>query len=197
MTLTTANIITVARLFIAPIFLVFMMSDAPWALTVAVLLFVVGAFSDWLDGWIARKLGEVTPQGEYLDPLADKVLTTAAFVVFTIRDIMPFWMLLVIILRDFGTTALRSIATDRGLAMKTSNGAKVKTFLQMCFIVYALSLVWLRGNAPSANLATEAGNLLYGDITYAAIFLITLFTMWTLVDYILTNRHLLRRGINH
>lgn len=197
MTLTTANIITVARLFIAPIFLVFMMSDAPWALTVAVLLFVVGAFSDWLDGWIARKLGEVTPQGEYLDPLADKVLTTAAFVVFTIRDIMPFWMLLVIILRDFGTTALRSIATDRGLAMKTSNGAKVKTFLQMCFIVYALSLLWLRGNAPTSDIATQAGHLLYGDITYAVILLITLFTLWTLVAYILSNRHLLRRGINN
>lgn len=197
MTLTTANIITVARLFIAPIFLVFMMSDAPWALTVAVLLFVVGAFSDWLDGWIARKLGEVTPQGEYLDPLADKVLTTAAFVVFTIRDIMPFWMLLVIILRDFGTTALRSIATDRGLAMKTSNGAKVKTFLQMCFIVYALSLLWLRGNAPTSDIATQSGHLLYGDITYAVILLITLFTLWTLVAYILSNRHLLRRGINN
>jgi len=191
-TFTIANIITLARLFIAPIFLVFALTDTAWAINVAAILFIVGAVSDYFDGLLARKYGEVTELGVYLDPLADKVLTTAAFVVFFVHDIMPLWMVIIIIIRDFGTTALRSLASAEGRPLVTSRSAKVKTFLQMAFIAYALVLMWAR-HMLGEPAASDAYRLLYSTPTYLAILGITLFTLWTAIEYVIDNRSMFHR----
>ena len=193
MTLTVANILTVSRLFLAPIFLVFALSDDPTGVTVAVILFGVAAITDWLDGFSARAYGQVTEQGEFLDPLADKVLTTSAFVAFYMLDIMPLWMVLVIIVRDFGITAMRSVADQRGTPMKTSWHAKVKTFLQMVVIVYVLGLLWFAQNLPNDQWgAVLPRELLYSNATYIPLLVLTLLTIWTAVEYAWTNRTLFR-----
>ena len=191
MTLTVANILTVSRLFLAPIFLVFALSDDATGVTVAAIIFAV---KDWLDGFSARAYGQVTEQGEFLDPLADKVLTTSAFVAFYMLDIMPLWMVLVIIIRDFGITVMRSVADQRGTPMKTSWHAKVKTFLQMLVIVYVLGLLWWSLNAPNDEKYPQlAHDILYSDLTYIPLLVLTLLTMWTAIEYVWTNRSLFRR----
>lgn len=196
MTLTTANIITLSRLFLAPIFLVFSLSESAIGVTVAVIIFAVAAASDWLDGAVARTYSEVTSYGAYLDPLADKVLTSSAFVAFFMLDVMPLWMVLVIIIRDFGTTALRSIAEDRGQPLVTSWHAKVKTFLQMLFIVYLLVLLWGAYNLEPPT-AMKMWRLLYAESTYWMMAALTAFTVWTLGEYLYANRQLLGRRADH
>ncbi len=192
MKMTLANILTLSRLFIAPIFLVFALSENPTGITIALILFAFAAISDWGDGYLARKYGEVTEQGEFLDPLADKVLTTSAFVTFYMLDVVPLWMVIVIVLRDFGTTVMRSIADERGHHITTSFHAKIKTFLQMTFIVYGLILLWMSYHlGPDGR--SWAFDLLYSDWTYGLMLLITAITVWTALEYLVSNRGILKK----
>lgn len=194
MTYTVANILTLSRFFIAPIFLVCILSGRPWGMDAAILLFLVGALTDYFDGLTARALNEESEIGQYLDPLADKVLTTSAWIAFWMVDVMPLWMVIVIIVRDFGTTVLRSIATSREHHFHTSRSAKWKTFVQMCFIVYALALLWLL-HSSFINIDRDSVRaLLYSPSTYGVILAITLFTLYTFFEYVVVNRRLFRRG---
>lgn len=194
MTYTVANILTLSRFFIAPIFLVFMLSDRTWSMDAAVVLFLVGALTDYFDGLTARALNEESEIGQYLDPLADKVLTTSAWIAFWMVDVMPLWMVIVIILRDFGTTVIRSIATSREHTFHTSRTAKWKTFLQMCFIVYALVLLWMSRSEFFLAQQADVITLLRSGFTYNVILVITLFTLYTFIEYLVVNRRLFRRG---
>ena len=196
MRMTLANILTVSRLFIAPIFLAFVLTDSGFGMTVAVILMVVGAMTDWFDGYLARKYGEESDLGKFLDPLADKVLTSAAFTAFYIEDVMPLWMVIVIVVRDFGVTAMRSVAEERGTHLVTSRNAKAKTFLQMTFIVFALTLMWLIRTAGNVDLKMQCESVLYSSYTYGAMLFITLFTLWTAVEYVVGNRNLFMKVRN-
>ena len=191
MTFTLANIVTISRLFLAPVFLVCILIDSPTAVTWSVVIYLVAALTDWLDGYLARKFGEVTSHGVFLDPLADKVLTTSAFIALVVHDIVPLWMVVVIIVRDFGVTAMRSIADDRGMAMQTSYAAKVKTFSQMIVIAWALILFWLHKQSPSSP---EYLYLLSSEVTGVAMLIVTLLTIYTAIHYIIVNRRIFSRG---
>jgi len=190
--LTLANILTLSRLFMAPIFLVFALSESATGMTAAVIIFAVAALTDWLDGLLARAYDDVTEQGAFLDPLADKVLTITAFVVLYMVDVMPLCILIVIVIRYFVTTVMRSLADQKGMRMKTSWNAKLKTFLQMIIIVYGLTLMWLSLNATTTEFREGAQRLLYGDVTWVILLGITLLTVLTLIEYVVHNRQLFR-----
>lgn len=191
MTFTLANIVTISRLFLAPVFLVCILIDSPTAVTWSVVIYVVAALTDWLDGFLARRYGEVTSHGVFLDPLADKVLTTSAFIALVVHDIVPLWMVVVIIIRDFGVTAMRSIADDRGMMMQTSYAAKVKTFSQMVVIAWALVVFWLHKHDPASP---TYAYLLSSDVTGVAMFGVTILTIYTAVHYVIVNRRIFSRG---
>jgi CDP-diacylglycerol--glycerol-3-phosphate 3-phosphatidyltransferase len=191
MTFTLANIVTISRLFLAPVFLVCILIDSPTAVTWSVVIYVVAALTDWLDGFLARRYGEVTPHGVFLDPLADKVLTTSAFIALVVHDIVPLWMVVVIIIRDFGVTAMRSIADDRGMMMQTSYAAKVKTFAQMVVIAWALIVFWLQKHDSASP---TYAYLLSSDVTGVAMLGVTLLTIYTAVHYVFVNRRIFSRG---
>ncbi|MBM4178836.1 MAG: CDP-diacylglycerol--glycerol-3-phosphate 3-phosphatidyltransferase [Ignavibacteria bacterium] len=194
MKFTYANIVTLSRFFMAPIFLIFMLSGTPAGNTTALIIFVLAALSDWLDGFLARKYGEVTDHGVFLDPLADKVLTTSAFVAFYMLNLMHMWMLAIIVVRDFGTTAMRSIADDKGMTMQTSYIAKVKTFLQMVVIIVAILCVVLSSSVPNTDLGAYAMFFMsYGGVT-AGLYIVTLLSVYSLIQYIIVNRRLFSRG---
>lgn len=194
MTYTFANILTLSRFFIAPVFLVCILSEQPWGMDAAIVLFLVGALTDYFDGLTARALNEESEIGQYLDPLADKVLTTSAWIAFWMVDIMPLWMVIVIILRDFGTTVLRSLATSREHHFQTSRTAKWKTFVQMCFIIYALTLLWMSHSTMLSIDHAAVRSVLYSQTTNGIILVITLFTLYTFLEYLVVNRRLFRRG---
>jgi len=194
MKFTYANIVTLSRFFMAPMFLIFMLSDTPSGSTTALVIFIVAALSDWLDGFLARRYGEVTDHGVFLDPLADKVLTTSAFVALYMLNLMAGWMLAIIVLRDFGTTAMRSIADDKGMTMQTSYIAKVKTFLQMIVIIVAILCIVVSSSFPNTELGAYAMFfIVYGGIT-AGLYIVTLLSVYSLIQYIIVNRRLFSRG---
>ncbi|MEY2720226.1 MAG: Phosphatidylglycerophosphate synthase [Bacteroidota bacterium] len=194
MKFTYANIVTLSRFFMAPIFLIFMLSGTPSGNMAALIIFIVAALSDWLDGYLARKYGEVTDHGVFLDPLADKVLTTSAFVALYMLNLMDMWMLAIIVVRDFGTTAMRSIADDKGMTMQTSYIAKVKTFLQMVVIIVAILCVALSSSVPNTDLGVYAMVFMdYGGIT-VGLYVVTFLSVYSLIQYIIVNRRLFSRG---
>ena len=104
-------------------------------------LFVVAAVSDWLDGWLARKMGLVTPLGKLMDPLADKILVCAAFVFFTEKGLCPVWVTALIIGREFLVTGLRQIAIEAGQVLAADRLGKWKTGFQLAYLI--AGLVWL------------------------------------------------------
>jgi CDP-diacylglycerol---glycerol-3-phosphate 3-phosphatidyltransferase len=188
MIMTGPNIISLVRVVIAPIFLVLMLSGNPEEIKVAAWLFVIGALSDYFDGWLARRYNEVTSLGKFLDPLADKILTIAAFTSFYLIDLIPLWMLLVIAVRDIASTVLRVLADNIDKPVVTSNPAKAKTFLQMTFIIYILILLYIINSGLIAKDVAIVMDLMYSDLTYYTALIITSFTMWTLIDYFFNNK---------
>lgn len=201
MRLTYANILTLSRFFIAPIFMALTLVRTPGAVTTGIILFAVAALTDWADGYLARKYHEVTEHGAYLDPLADKILTISAFVTFYLLDIMPLWMVVVIIIRDFGVTALRNLAEEYGTTLTTSYLAKVKTAMQMLVISAVLVLYWLstidQGFVATSEFLEMQGSavwLLYSGVVWWLLFILAIYTVATGIDYLVRYRFLLRKS---
>ena len=135
------NAITLSRLVLTAVFVVAMGFDGLGGKMTALLSFSVAAATDWLDGYLARKMGLVTPLGKLLDPLADKILVCAAFVFMSVESFAPVWVTAVIIGREFLVTGLRQIAIEAGQVLAADNLGKWKTTFQLIFIISAL--VWL------------------------------------------------------
>jgi CDP-diacylglycerol--glycerol-3-phosphate 3-phosphatidyltransferase len=135
------NAITLSRLVLTAVFVVAMGFDGLGGQMTALISFSVAAATDWLDGYLARKMGLVTPLGKLLDPLADKILVCAAFVFMSVEGFAPVWVTAVIIGREFLVTGLRQIAIEAGQVLAADNLGKWKTTFQLIFIITAL--VWL------------------------------------------------------
>ncbi len=117
-------------------------------------LFVIAAISDFVDGWLARKMGLVTPLGKLMDPLADKILVSAAFVFLTEKALCPVWVTALIIGREFMVTGLRQIAVEAGVVMAADRLGKWKTGFQLTFCI--AGLVWLTLGHYSGDAAIPA-----------------------------------------
>lgn len=121
--------------------MIFVAWDSTWGHVTALILFVIAAISDFVDGWLARKMNLVTPLGKLLDPLADKILVSAAFVFLTAKGICPVWITALIIGREFLVTGLRQIAIEAGQVLAADNLGKWKTTFQLIYLI--AGLIWL------------------------------------------------------
>lgn len=181
---TLANILSFFRIAVTPLFVFMMLSDNSILVIWACFLFLIAAVTDYFDGWVARKLKTESKFGRFVDPLADKFLTTAAFIVFVVMDIVPLWMVLIIIIRDFGTTILRIYGNKTSNPVKTSRLAKIKTFLQMGYISYVLLLIFLIEINLKLYSPMEINHILYSDFTVGIMLLITIITVISTFEYI-------------
>ena len=186
------NILSFFRVIAAPFFFFMVTSQNSFAVQSGVALFIIGAMTDYFDGFIARRNKIVSAFGKFIDPLADKFLTTAAFFAFVRLDVIPLWMVVVIVVRDFGMTALRLYGDRVRQPIVTSRSAKIKTFLQMCFIAYVLTLLTFQ-YLPFPALAAETRLLMNSTVTYLVMLALTLYTVWTIVEYLFFNRILVAR----
>jgi CDP-diacylglycerol---glycerol-3-phosphate 3-phosphatidyltransferase len=193
MRMTLPNIISLLRLIIAPIFFFLIISNDSEFVRLAVFLFILGAFTDYIDGWLARKFEVVTSLGKFVDPLADKFLTSAAFLAFVILKIVPLWMVLIIIIRDFCTTFLRVYTDYMNKQIVTSYSAKWKTFLQMLFITYLLILIYLRYSTLFHIPDVIINSILFSIYTWIGMLILTLITFWTLVEYLIKNYSIFKK----
>lgn len=191
--LTWANILTSLRVFIAPAFFYFIITDQPVHTRVAILLFGIGALTDFLDGYIARRLSEESELGNFLDPLADKILVLSAFFSFVFLDIAPLWLVLVIIARDAATTAIRVYAENLGRPILTSRSAKWKTALQMIYVFLVLILIGIARTPEFPDAAAWATNVLTSPAPVVLLWLLAAFTVLTFVEYVVKNNYLFSR----
>ncbi len=134
------NKLTIARLVLTVVFVATVYSGLPWALTAGVVLFGIASWTDYLDGSIARKRGLVTSFGQLMDPLADKILMAATFVVLLDKDpkSMPAWLVIVILFREYLVTGLRLVASSRGAVLAADWLGKQKTTWQIVTASYLL-----------------------------------------------------------
>ncbi len=142
------NKITIFRVVMIPIFLVFMLVPGiPFGNYIATAVFVIACISDAVDGHLARKNNLVTNFGKFMDPLADKLLVCSALICFVELNLMPAWMVIVIIAREFIISGFRTVAADSGVVIAASYWGKFKTIVQMivCIMLIArLPFSWMR-----------------------------------------------------
>ena len=129
------NAITVSRLFLTAGFILFVTFESIWGHFTALILFIIAAISDFVDGWLARKMNLITPLGKLLDPLADKILVCSAFVFLTAEGLCPVWVTALIIGREFLVTGLRQIAIEAGQVLAADRLGKWKTAFQLTYLI--------------------------------------------------------------
>ncbi len=187
------NQLTTLRLILSPVFFFLFLSENPVYKQIALVIYFIAAITDWYDGWLARKFNYITNWGKFMDPLADKALTSSAFLAFVFLDVLQLWMVLVIIVRDFLITGLRIYADLQNKPFVTNKLAKIKTFVQMVFIFYLLIFFTLKTVEPVKNKFGEILDILT-DLKYInyVMLVITLFTFYTGVQYLIKNKNLIK-----
>lgn len=175
------NILSLSRVIIAPVFLIFFLSEDLALQQFSIVLYLLGSITDYYDGYFARKFNQVSSFGKFVDPLADKLHTSAAFIAFVLLNIVPLWMVVIIIVRDFGTTILRIFQKK---TFKTSFFAKLKTAIQFVFIGAVLLSFYVKDMYPVSNISTAIEKALYSDYVYYTMLFVTLLSVWTFFDYL-------------
>jgi len=145
-----ANKLTVLRIILIPFFLICFYIEpldrsfdllgfsTTYANAIALLIFSIAAATDWLDGYLARKLNLISDFGKFMDPLADKMLTTAAFLIFINQGLLASWIVFIILTREFIVSGLRMTAASKGIVIAAGWSGKFKTVLQFVTIIALL-----------------------------------------------------------
>jgi len=132
------NLLTMGRIAIIPLILVFIDNYSPIRSFIACLIYLGASLTDSLDGWLARRRKQVSLLGKFLDPLADKLMVTSVLVYLTAMDRCPAWVVVALLARELAVTGLRSIAVSEGLVISASDSGKQKTALQMIATMFLL-----------------------------------------------------------
>ncbi len=174
------NKITIARVFMIPVFLcIYLIPGIAYGNYIAAAVFIVACLTDALDGYLARKYHLITNFGKFMDPLADKLLVSAALICFVELKLVPAWIIIIIISREFIISGFRLVASDNGVVIAASPIAKFKTSAQMIMSI----LLIVNFNLPVFNLLEQV-----------FIYLSLILTVLSLIDYLYKNRKVLSEG---
>ncbi len=180
--MNTPNKLTVLRMLLVPVFMVFALINGAFCQTIALIVFALASFTDYLDGKIARAQGLVTTFGKFMDPLADKLLTTAAFLVFMDKGLISPWVIIIVLFREFAVSGIRLVAAGTGEVIAASWWGKLKTVSQMVAIILTFVLIIV-------PVFTESVNYIIVNIAVWISTVLTLVSGW---DYIYKNKNLLQ-----
>lgn len=219
--MTTANKITLTRIAMIPFFLyfasqpMFIYDEAtsaqtyvptfifPTATVVALVLFCVASFTDFLDGYVARKYNQVTDFGKFVDPLADKLLVSSALILFAEQGAIAGWMVCVILARELIITSLRVVAANKGRVLAATWTGKVKTCVQIGGIILIYLYYILLGSVSSGALmqlfssgvgmvfVNESGTDAFLTLVGWVVTLVTIYSGW---DYLRKNWDIIKDG---
>ncbi len=190
------NKITVARMAMVPFFVFFLLltPQIPYFKWIAFVIFVVASLTDLIDGKIARKYNLVTNFGKFMDPLADKLLVCSAIIGLTSLGIIPAWMTIVIIGREFIISGFRLVAAEKGEVIAAGFWGKIKTVVQMVMICILLFIMndhffgfWNNGIVFLFNILN-----IFGMIT---LWLSVILTIVSLVDYLVKNKNVMKEDV--
>jgi len=159
--MTTASKITLARVALIPVFMVLLIMGLKWT---ALIVFAVASLTDFVDGYIARHYNQVSDFGKFLDPLADKLLVTAAMLVFVQWGTMPSWAVMIVLAREFAVSGLRMVAATGGKVLAAGWSGKVKTFSTMVglCVMMVFNYGWLNWTVTGIIVAIT----LYSGVEY-------------------------------
>lgn len=217
--MTTANKITLTRIAMIPFFIYFAAQPMlnvdttaaqvsfPTCTLIALILFCVASFTDFLDGYVARKYNQVTDFGKFVDPLADKLLVASALILFVEQKAMAGWMVCIILARELIITSLRVVAANKGVVMAATWTGKVKTCVQIggIIIIYlyyiivgalasgAAGLCFVTADGPTSAifvLRADGAPLLLTIVGWV----VTLVTIYSGYDYLKKNWDLIKDG---
>ena len=182
------NKITISRIILIPIFVVLMLirieewgditilgATMPVTHLLGAIIFIIASVTDWIDGYYARKLNLVTNMGKFLDPLADKLLVSAALIVLVELQMAPSWIVIIIISREFAVTGLRLVLAGEGEVVAANMLGKIKTWAQ----IVAISALLLH------NIFFEMFSFPFDDL---ALWVALFFTVWSGLDYFVKNK---------
>lgn len=180
------NKLTMLRMLLVIVFVVFMCLPTKfvWAKYVSLGAFVVASITDFLDGYISRKKNLVTKFGKIMDPLADKMLVASGFILLATAGVIPAWMAVIIVLRDFFVTGLRNFGADNNKDLAASLTGKVKTVFQLLAIILALVGTYNFGDFVTQSLVMTPIELLINIGMSVSVAAAVLATVWSLIDYI-------------
>ena len=183
-----ANTITIARILLIPVFLVLLLSGIPQPYNdiAAAIVFIVAAATDKLDGYVARRSKTITTLGQFLDPLADKLLISAALIALVSMSRVPAWVATVIIVREIAVSVLRIVGVSQGVSIPADRYGKLKTVLQITYVVYVL--------VPTADIADwlGVGHWLPQLVNDCLIGVVVVVTLWSGIRYFMNARGVIR-----
>jgi CDP-diacylglycerol--glycerol-3-phosphate 3-phosphatidyltransferase len=200
------NKLTVARIIIIPFFILCIEVSGFWFNVAALALFLIASFTDFLDGTIARKYNIVTSLGIFLDPLADKMLVSAAFICFVQFNVLhiPAWMVIAIIAREFLITGFRSLAVTKNVIIPADKFGKFKMTSQIVVIVIVLLIMIIRDGflkfynvAPSMIEFYDKGSYktlayLFDKAPFWAVLVVVILTLYSGINYLWKHKNLLK-----
>ena len=190
------NQLTIGRLFLTALFVAVMSIPdqllksvhlLDYRITIATLFFLIASLTDFLDGYIARKLNLVTDFGKLMDPLVDKILTSAVFIILSKEDMIPAWITITIISREFLVTGLRLLASNQGKVLSADSLGKWKTTSQIIVASYFLTI--LGSNEPILKYLKFINQPMIGDLLIFICTTITIISGWS---YLSKNRELVK-----
>jgi CDP-diacylglycerol---glycerol-3-phosphate 3-phosphatidyltransferase len=190
-----ANKLTVLRIILVPFFLIFIaVRDIPYGTLIATALFIIAALTDKLDGYIAKSRNQITRFGKFMDPLADKLLVTAALISLVEYQIIPGWVAMIIIAREFAVTGLRSIAAAEGVVIAASWWGKIKTVAQIVAIIFALIQVNLIAQKGIATFLGDWAFVIrfFNGMTEITLYLAVIITVISGYDYFKKNKEAIK-----
>lgn len=186
------NKLTMFRIFLVPLFIVAMvltqMNIWKYLKYIALGIFVVAAVTDYVDGYIARKKNLVTRFGKLMDPLADKMLVSAGFIMLTGSGMIPAWITAIVILRDFVASTIRMFGTEGGVTISADFSGKVKTAFQLIGVSLAIIDTNALFGFIQNTLTMGFGELLLNVATSVAISVAVFFAIWSIIEYLIKYR---------
>lgn len=184
------NILTIQRIALVPVFVALLALNDVWEHMkyIALALFVIASITDFVDGQIARRKNLITRFGKLMDPLADKILVSAGFIMLTGMGVIPAWVTVIVVARDFLLNTIRMFGTEAGETIAAGVSGKIKTAFQMFTIV--LGMLDTQGIFAfiSTGRVMEFGTLLLNVGFSLCLAFAVIFTLWSCIEYVLKYR---------
>ena len=187
--MNTPNKLTISRLILTFLFMLFLFSRGPVMKFAALLTFVLASLTDYYDGKIARKTGQVTDFGKFMDPVADKVLIIGSFLAFVEMNLVPAWMVVLIISRELLITGLRMLAARKGEFLQAERGGKHKTVSQIVAIFAILVFIFYREISMKVfNVWSNSLEYFFRQFIFILMIITTVLTLTSGISYLVRNK---------
>ncbi|MBL7071003.1 MAG: CDP-diacylglycerol--glycerol-3-phosphate 3-phosphatidyltransferase [Candidatus Omnitrophica bacterium] len=191
------NNLTISRILLTVIFLIFLFADGIIYKVIALVVFIAAALTDYLDGYIAKKRGMVSDFGKFMDPVADKILTLSAFLAFVEMGLIPAWMVMIIIFREFIITGIRLMALRKRKVIEATLAGKHKTVSQMTAIIAILVYIILVEYGHHHNMWTKISLNRMDNGIFIIMFITVILTVVSGVSFFMRNKDIFYEKESH